>query len=66
MQIRDYSAPQYPTFTPELVNPLNGISFRNRLRMQPDTDLDLREQPLPPSTTSYEVPDRSQPSVSSF
>ncbi|MDE3106310.1 MAG: hypothetical protein KGK08_14160 [Acidobacteriota bacterium] len=64
MAVRDYSAPQVPIFHSELVNPLNDISFRRRMRSQPYNDLD--EQPLPPPTVDYETEDRNKPSVSSF
>ena len=66
MQVRDYSVPQHQTFEPENANSVHHSSFCNRFRSQPETDRDLREHPLPPTTHSYELEDRFKRSVSSF
>ena len=66
MPPRDYSAPKTAAFDSKIASLVKESAFQSRFRLQPQTDNDLSEHPLPPCTTSYEVDDRSQPSVSSF
>ena len=66
MPTRDYSvAPVIRTYDVNSYPQISDISMHRRLRYQGQTDVDP-ERKLPPESASYELPDRSKPSVSSF
>jgi len=66
MPTRDYSvAPVISLHEPSNYRQISGISVRRRLRYQDQTDVDPTPR-LPADSASYEVADRTKPSVSSF
>jgi hypothetical protein len=66
MPRRDYSvAPVLRLHELSKYRQLSDISARRRLRYQDQADIDLAPK-LPADAASYELDDRSEPSVSSF